>query len=55
MRIDGPGDKKWSYAVELDAHGSFHHKFEEDELPSGDYVARVLHKKEETVYATATF
>lgn len=36
--VQGPGNKQWSYAVELTDSGSFYHKFDEDDLPTGDYT-----------------
>ncbi len=39
--VTGPGDRRWTYPIALNGKGAFHHKFEEKDLPSGDYSAFV--------------
>lgn len=37
LKVNGPGDKEWSYEVALSPSGSFDYIFAEDKLPTGDY------------------
>lgn len=39
--VTGPGDLRWTYPVVLGPNGAFHHKFDEKNLPSGNYSALV--------------
>lgn len=52
--VSGPGDKQWSYEVEINTQGSFYHLFEEEDLPTGDYSAYIepLYENEEPMYVT---
>ena len=40
--VEGPGDKKWTYPLTFTKDGSFYHKFDEKELPTGRYQAIVF-------------
>ena len=40
--VEGPGDKKWTYPLTLTEIGSFYHKFDEKELPTGYYQASIF-------------
>ena len=40
--VEGPGDKKWTYPLTFTELGSFYHKFDEKDLPTGDYRASLL-------------
>ena len=42
LRVEGPGDKTWTYPVPLTEIGSFYHKFDEEDLPTGNYRANLL-------------
>ncbi|MBD3308748.1 hypothetical protein GF339_20230, partial [candidate division KSB3 bacterium] len=44
--VKGPGNKQWSYTLQLTEHGSFYHKFDEQDLPTGEYTTYI-----EQVYA----
>jgi len=37
--VEGPGDLAWRYPVTLTAAGSFYHKFQEKDLPTGVFTA----------------
>ena len=54
LRVEGPGDKTWTYPVALTEIGSFYHKFDEDDLPTGNYQANLLDSNEKTL-ASVTF
>ncbi|MCK6523171.1 copper resistance protein CopC [Myxococcota bacterium] len=40
LAISGPNNKRWRVPVVMTATGGFYHRFEESDLPSGDYVVR---------------
>ena len=54
LRVDGPGAKTWTYPVTLTEIGSFYHKFDEKDLPTGNYRAILLDHNEESI-ASVTF
>ncbi|RPJ06944.1 MAG: hypothetical protein EHM28_08895, partial [Spirochaetaceae bacterium] len=37
--VTAPGSKQWSYPVQLSGNGAFYIKFDEKDLPTGDYTA----------------
>jgi alpha-2-macroglobulin len=39
LEIEGPGDLKWRYPVTFTEGGSFHHAFDEADIPTGTYLA----------------
>lgn len=39
VAVTGPGDRQWRYPVTVTPEGSFYHRFQEKELPTGDYSA----------------
>ncbi|MBT6275401.1 MAG: alpha-2-macroglobulin, partial [Chromatiales bacterium] len=39
--VRGPGGREWRYSTELSPSGTFYHAFDEQELPSGEYVTYV--------------
>ncbi|MBK7758941.1 MAG: copper resistance protein CopC [Deltaproteobacteria bacterium] len=41
--ISGPNNKQWRVPVVMTTTGGFYHRFDEADLPSGDYVARYEH------------
>ena len=52
--VEGPGDKKWTYPLNFTSIGSFYHKFDEKDLPTGNYQAILLDPNEERL-ASVTF
>jgi uncharacterized protein YfaS (alpha-2-macroglobulin family) len=46
--VQGPGDLKWRYPVQLTPAGSFHHTFKENKLPTGVYSAHLENKDKKT-------
>ena len=54
LRVEGPGDKTWTYPVTLTEIGSFYHKFDEENLPTGNYRATLLDSNEKSL-ASVTF
>ncbi len=54
LQVEGPGDKTWTYPVTLTEIGSFYHKFDEEDLPTGNYRANLLDSNENTL-ASVTF
>ena len=52
--VTGPGNKRWTYPLSLTEHGSFYHKFEEEDLPTGEYQVSVLdeHSSERLGFVT---
>ena len=54
LRVDGPGDKTWTYPVNFTEIGSFYHKFDEVDLPTGNYRAHLLDGNEKSL-ASVTF
>ncbi len=54
LRVEGPGDKTWTYPITFTEIGSFYHKFDEKNLPTGDYQASLLDINERSL-ASMTF
>ena len=54
LRVEGPGDKTWTYPVNFTEIGSFYHKFDEEDIPTGDYRANLLDTNEKSL-ASVTF
>ena len=54
LRVDGPGDKMWTYPVNFTENGSFYQKFDEVDLPTGNYRAHLLDGNEKSL-ASVTF
>ena len=46
VKIDGPGGKRWTYPVKLNSYGSFYIKFDEKDLPTGNYYASICDDKD---------
>lgn len=44
--IRGPGSQEWTYPVEISSYGSFYHKFDVQDPPTGTYEV-VLHDKKD--------
>ena len=53
--VDGPGDKKWTYPLTFTEIGSFYHKFDEKELPTGYYQASVFDDVDQQRLASVGF
>ncbi|MYE90111.1 hypothetical protein F4X33_14065, partial [Candidatus Poribacteria bacterium] len=53
--VEGPGDKKWTYPLTFTEIGSFYHKFDEEELPTGSYHAFILDDAERQRLASVDF
>ena len=53
--VEGPGDKKWTYPLTLTAIGSFYHKFDEENLPTGDYRASIVDDDDQKSFASVDF
>ena len=53
--VEGPGDKKWTYPLTFTAHGSFYHKFDEKELPTGEYEAIIFDDVDKQRLASVDF
>ena len=53
--IDGPGDKKWTYPLTFTELGSFYHKFDEKELPTGYYQASIFDDVDQQRLASVGF
>ena len=49
LRVDGPGAKTWTFPVTLTEIGSFYHKFDEKDLPTGNYQAILLDHNEKSL------
>ena len=41
VEVVGPGDKHWTYPVQLTPYGSFYYEFAEKDLPTGEYLASI--------------
>ncbi|MCP4157604.1 MAG: hypothetical protein GY757_58375 [bacterium] len=41
LYLRGPGDKEWKYDITLNQYGAFYHKFDEKDLPTGEYSATI--------------
>ncbi len=53
--VKGPGDKKWTYPLTLTEIGSFYHKFDEKDLPTGYYQASVFDDVDQERLASVSF
>ena len=53
--VEGPGDKKWTYPLTLTAIGSFYHKFDEKNLPTGSYQASIIDDVDQEHLASVGF
>ena len=53
--VKGPGNKQWTYPLTLTEHGSFYHKFDEKDLPTGDYTAYIERQYGDEEQKTVTF
>ena len=53
--VEGPGDKKWTYPLTLTEIGSFYHKFDEKELPTGSYQASIFDDVDQERLASVDF
>ena len=53
--VEGPGDKKWTYPLTLTELGSFYHKFDEKELPTGYYQASIFDDVDQERLASVDF
>ena len=53
--MKGPGDKKWTYPIAFTEHGSFYHKFDEKELPTGRYRAVIVDDVDQQFLASVNF
>lgn len=55
VKINGPGGKRWTYPVKLTSYGSFYVKFDEKDLPTGNYSASICDDKEYITMDTVRF
>ena len=53
--VEGPGDKKWRYPLTFTKHGSFYHKFDEKEVPTGYYQASIFDDVDQERLASVDF
>ena len=53
--VEGPGDKKWTYPLTFTELGSFYHKFDEKELPTGYYQASIFDDVDQQRLASVGF
>ena len=53
--VEGPGEKKWTYPLTFTELGSFYHKFDEKELPTGSYQASVFDDDDRERLASVDF
>jgi uncharacterized protein YfaS (alpha-2-macroglobulin family) len=53
--VQGPGNKQWTYPVTLTPYGSFYHKFDEKDLPTGEYRAIIKDETDNLNLATVDF
>ena len=53
--VEGPGDKKWTYPLTFTEIGSFYHKFDEKDLPTGDYEASIFDDVDRQRLASVSF
>jgi uncharacterized protein YfaS (alpha-2-macroglobulin family) len=55
LYVTAPGDKKWTFPIQLNAMGSFYQKFAAPDLPSGNYQAEIYDEKDQTSLAAIDF
>ena len=53
--VEGPGDKKWTYPLTFTDIGSFYHKFDEKEVPTGGYQAIIFDDEDQQRLASVVF
>ena len=53
--VQGPGDLAWRYPVTLTTAGSFYHKFQEKDLPTGTFTAHFEDKEKKNRYGSVAF
>ena len=53
--VQGPGDLAWRYPVTLTEAGSFYHKFQEKDLPTGTFTAHFEDKDRKNSYGSVAF
>ena len=53
--VEGPGDKKWTYPLTFTTSGSFYHKFDEKEVPTGYYQASIFDDVDQEHLASVEF
>jgi alpha-2-macroglobulin len=53
--VEGPGDLAWKYPLDLSGAGSFHHTFQEKDLPTGSYRAHFEDQKRENRWGHVSF
>lgn len=53
--VEGPGDLAWRYPVTLTAAGSFYHRFQEKDLPTGTFTAHFEDKNRKNRYGSVSF
>ena len=53
--VAGPGNKRWTYPLSLTENSSFYHKFDEKELPTGNYRAHVFDESDRQRLGYVTF
>ena len=53
--VEGPGEKKWTYPLTLTELGSFYHRFDEKELPTGSYQAIIFDDADQQRLASVDF
>ena len=53
--VEGPGDKKWTYPLTFTEIGSFYHKFDEEDLPTGSYRAIIFDDVDQERLASVDF
>ncbi len=53
--VEGPGDKKWTYPLTVTEIGSFYHKFDEQDLPTGNYQASIFDDVDQQHLASVDF
>lgn len=55
INIVGPGYKQWDYPVNLEGNDQFYHKFDEKDLPTGQYTARLVEDETGIILSSVTF
>jgi len=53
LLISGPGDRTWTPPVLLTAEGSFYHRFQDKDLPTGKYCAVLKNVRTQATYGAA--
>ncbi len=55
VRVEGPGDKMWTYPLGFTEMGSFYHRFDEKDLPTGGYEASIFDDVDQKRLASVYF